>query len=117
MHYRVDSLTSPNPLNKGTAKAAFYIFHVLPEWVSTLLLVGYNTRKTFGTGFLGDWRNKDETEKQRKKREAREAKKALRKKEKLSGSRIVSNDGFGSGEYALSDLKKGNQTSTVDAVA
>ncbi len=115
MKYKVDSLISPSPLDKGTAKAAFYIFHVLPEWIATLLLVGYNTRKTFGTGFIGDWRNKDETEKQRKKREAREAKKALRKKEKLSGS--VGNDGFGSREYALEDLKKGNQFTNVDTVA
>lgn len=116
MRYKVDSLTAPNPLNKGTAKAAFYIFHVLPEWIATLLLVGYNTRKTFGTGFIGDWRNKDETEKQRKKREAKETKKAPRKKEKFSG--IANHDGkFGSREYALEDLKKENQISNVDSVA
>jgi len=82
MWLKTTSLSAPNPLNTPSSKAAFYIFHVLPEWLATLILFGDNIRKTFGTGLVGDWRLWDETEKQRVKRLAREAKREAKRKEK-----------------------------------
>ncbi|KJA20614.1 hypothetical protein HYPSUDRAFT_781786 [Hypholoma sublateritium FD-334 SS-4] len=72
---RTTSLLLDSVLDTSSAKAAFYVFHVLPEWLASLILFTDNTRKTFGTGPFGDWRIRDETEKQRKKREAKNAKK------------------------------------------
>jgi hypothetical protein len=82
MGFKTTSLTAPSPLNTPRSKAAFYLFHVLPEWLACLILLGYNIRKTFGTGFLGDWRISDETEKQRVQRLAREAKREAKRREK-----------------------------------
>ncbi|KAM6489531.1 hypothetical protein JOM56_015027 [Amanita muscaria] len=70
-----------NSLNSAGAKACFYVFHVVPEWLATLLLFSTNVRQVFGTGPFGDWRKADETEKERNKRLERQ-KKAARKKEK-----------------------------------
>ena len=56
MHYRIDSLRGPNPLDSSTAKATFYTFHILPEWLAVLVLCSVNVRKTFGTALFGDWR-------------------------------------------------------------
>ncbi|KAF8152739.1 hypothetical protein BJ912DRAFT_1015368 [Pholiota molesta] len=58
--------------------AGFYIFHVLPEWLVTLILFGDNARKTYGTGLFGDWRIRDESDEQRQKRETKEAEKEKR---------------------------------------
>ena len=80
MHYKIDSLRAPNPLNSSTAKALFYIFHVLPEWLSICILLSGNVRKTFGTGLFGDWRSKDETETEKRKRLAKRAAKEEKKK-------------------------------------
>lgn len=66
---------APGTLNSPGAKACFYIFHVLPEWMSILILMSVNVRKTLGTGMSGDWRSRDETEKEKIEREAKEAKK------------------------------------------
>ena len=82
MGFNTTSLSAPSPLNKPTSKAAFYVFHVLPEWLASLILFGYNIRKTFGTGLCGDWRMWDETEKERVKRLARAAKREAKLKEK-----------------------------------
>jgi hypothetical protein len=71
---KTTSLSAPSPLNTPRSKALFYIFHVLPEWLASLILLGFNIRKTFGTGLVGDWRLWDETEKERVKRLARVAK-------------------------------------------
>jgi len=79
MHYRIDSLRGPNPLDSSTAKAMFYIFHVLPEWLAALFLFSVNVRKTFGTALFGDWRWRDETPKEKEKRLARRAKKEEKK--------------------------------------
>ena len=57
----------------------FYIFHALPEWFAACILLSGNVRKTFGTGMLGDWRMKDETEKQKAKRLAKRAAKEAEK--------------------------------------
>jgi len=54
MHYRIDSWRGPNPLNSPSAKAIFYTFHILPEWLVTVVLLSVNVRKTFGTGAFGD---------------------------------------------------------------
>jgi len=79
MHYRIDSLRGPNSLNSSSAKALFYIFHVLPEWLAIFILFSQNVRKTFGTGLFGDWRGKDETEKEKKKRLLKQAAKEAKK--------------------------------------
>lgn len=82
MPTRISSLTERSRLNTPQGKAAFYIFHVLPEWLATVTLFSVNIRKTFGTGLAGDWHYRDETEKERKKRitseDKRRAKKAAR---------------------------------------
>ena len=75
MGQRTTSILLDSVLDTTSAKAAFYVFHVLPEWLASLILFANNMRKTFGSGPFGDWRVRDETEKQRKKREAKEAKK------------------------------------------
>ena len=78
MYNQTNSLTSisPSSLNTPVAKALFYVFHMVPEWVTISSLLVMNIRETFDTGPLGDWRSRDETQKEREKREAREAKKA-----------------------------------------
>ncbi|TFK20920.1 hypothetical protein FA15DRAFT_673029 [Coprinopsis marcescibilis] len=72
--------TSPGSMNTSSEKAAFYVLHVLPEWVATVVLLGCNIRKTFGTGAWGDWRRLDETPEQREKRERKAAARAERKR-------------------------------------
>lgn len=72
MRLRTDSLEVPGPLSTAWAKTAFYVFHVVPEWLFILTIFSVNTRRIFGTGPLGDFRGKDETEKQKQKREAKE---------------------------------------------
>lgn len=74
MRTETTSLSAPSPLNTPRSKAAFYIFHVLPEWLAILIIFGNNIRKIFGTGFFGDKRLWDETEKGRAERLKREAK-------------------------------------------
>lgn len=77
MHNQTTSLTSlvPSSLNTPAAKATFYVFHMLPEWISVALLFGFNIREMFDTGLWGNWRNADETECQKERRIARAAKK------------------------------------------
>jgi len=84
-------LTGPNPLNSSSAKTLFYTFHVLPEWLAVCILFSENVRKTFGTGMLGDWRIKDETEKQKTKRLAKEAAEEAKKK-RIWLSRLMTGD-------------------------
>ncbi|KAF9522658.1 hypothetical protein CPB83DRAFT_822578 [Crepidotus variabilis] len=87
MPLRENSLTDPIRLNTPGGKAAFYLLHVLPEWLATATLFGINVRKTFGTGPFGDWRGHDETEKEKKKRLKRWEKKAAKKAAKAGNSR------------------------------
>jgi len=94
MHYRIDSLRGPNPLDSSTAKAMFYIFHMLPEWLAVLVLFSVNVRKTFGTALCGDIRWRDETPKE--KRLAGRAKKE-EKKEGISMANM-NKDGADSAE-------------------
>jgi len=79
MPTRVTSLTE-SKLNRPGEKAAFYIFHILPEWLATVVLFVDNIRKTFGTGLVGDWRIKDETGREKEKRIASEEKRGKTKK-------------------------------------
>ncbi|KAF9476875.1 hypothetical protein BDN70DRAFT_907460 [Pholiota conissans] len=72
MGQRTTSLEIVGPLDTTGAKAAFYILHVLPEWLAALVLFGGNTRQTFGAGMFGDYRLRDETEAQKQKREMKE---------------------------------------------
>jgi len=92
MPTRISSLTERSRLNTPGGKAAFYIFHVLPEWLATAILFSVNIRKIFGTGLFGDWRRKDETEEEKKKRiasnEKREVKKAARHAAEESGKGV-----------------------------
>ena len=76
---KVTSLTDPSSLNTPGGKAAFYICHVLPEWLASLTLFADNIRKTFGTGLFGDYRVRDETESEKVSRRAKEAKRRERK--------------------------------------
>ncbi|KAF5328866.1 hypothetical protein D9619_011724 [Psilocybe cf. subviscida] len=82
MRLRTDSLQVPGPLSTAWAKTAFYVFHIVPEWLFILILFSVNTRRIFGTGPWGDYRGKDETEKQRQKREAKEAKRRQKRMER-----------------------------------
>jgi len=52
-NYPAGSLTS------HSEKALFYIFHALPEYIASSLLLSVNLRKLFNTGPFGDWRGSD----------------------------------------------------------
>ncbi|KAF9447952.1 hypothetical protein P691DRAFT_801514 [Macrolepiota fuliginosa MF-IS2] len=65
--------TASGSLNSVGDKAAFYIFHILPEWLSSALLFVFNTRRIFSTGFIGDWRLADEGPKEKERRLKKEA--------------------------------------------
>jgi hypothetical protein len=82
MWIRTTSLSAPSPLNTPLSKAAFYIFHGLPEWLASSILFGNNIRKTVGTGLVGDKRLWDETEKEREYILKQEAKREAKRQEK-----------------------------------
>lgn len=71
--------TGPGSLTSVPAKVTFYMFHALPEWVAITGLLGLPIRKIYGTGFWGDWRAKDDTEKQIAKRRAKQERKDAEK--------------------------------------
>jgi len=55
----VDSL-APGSLNLQGAKAAFYVFHVAPEWITAAVLIAINIKERFETGFWGQhWPSKN----------------------------------------------------------
>jgi hypothetical protein len=82
MHNTMDSLQSMSPgsFSSPGDKAAFYVLHVLPEWLATMLLFAFNTRRVFSTGLCGDWRFRDETPKELEKRLKKEAEHRLKLK-------------------------------------
>jgi len=84
MPMKVTSLSEPGGLNSPGGKAAFYVCHVLPEWLASLTLFADNIRKTFGTGLVGDYRFRDETEKEKKSRLAKIARRKERKANKTN---------------------------------
>lgn len=61
MQYQTTSLesTARNAQNEPEAKAFFYIFHVLPEWLAAALILSVNLRKRFNTGLWGDRHSKE----------------------------------------------------------
>lgn len=63
--------TAPGSQNTPAEKAAFYILHIVPEWISVLVLLLCNLRDVFGTGMFGDYRAKDETEGEKESKEAK----------------------------------------------
>ncbi|KAM5543023.1 hypothetical protein V8D89_003407 [Ganoderma adspersum] len=52
-------LTGPGTHNSPSDKAAFYVLHALPEFLSVAILVSLNARRVFGTGPFGDLRARD----------------------------------------------------------
>jgi hypothetical protein len=76
MYNRTTSLTSTAPGSGNTflEKGAFYIFHMLSDWLAVALLLVPNIRAIFRTGMWGDWRAIDpptqEQERARKRKEA-----------------------------------------------
>ncbi|KAJ7206544.1 hypothetical protein GGX14DRAFT_637553 [Mycena pura] len=75
-------------LNTRADKAAFYVVHVLPEWLLVVLLGAVNVKEVCGTRLKGDFRWRDETPEERTKRwakeRAREEKKAMKKMKKMN---------------------------------
>ncbi|KAF8577592.1 hypothetical protein K439DRAFT_1364382 [Ramaria rubella] len=61
MHNTTNSLLSQGPgsLSSPSAKALFYIFHMVPEWTAAALIFSLNSREIFNTGPFGDWRATD----------------------------------------------------------
>jgi hypothetical protein len=80
MHNTITSLLTrgPGSLSDSSAKATFYVFHVLPELIASLLYFGLNIRKMFNTGLAGDVRFRDETPEEKEKRLKKEAERAAR---------------------------------------
>lgn len=50
--YETDGALSrtSDSLNSAESKAAFYVFHVAPEWLAISILLGVNVRERFGVG-------------------------------------------------------------------
>ncbi|KAJ7655254.1 hypothetical protein DFH06DRAFT_1282296 [Mycena polygramma] len=60
-------------LNTAGDKAAFYVVHLVPEYIVVVMLCVYNVKEVFQTGNWGDLRWRDETPKEREKRERKKA--------------------------------------------
>jgi hypothetical protein len=94
MHNTTTSLTSTSSGSQNTPaeKAAFYIFHIIPEWMSVLILLSCNVRDIFGTGMFGDNRARDESQREKEAREAKE----LYKTERQTGKDVgIQQEDFG----------------------
>jgi len=76
--------TASGSQNTPAEKAAFYIFHILPEYISVLLLLSSNVRDVFGTGMFGDRRFRDETQREKEIKEIHE----LYQSDKKAGSAV-----------------------------
>ena len=66
--YRITVLThsttslfslAPGGQNTPGEKAAFYVFHVAPEFIAAAVLMALNARRVFGTGMWGDHLTED----------------------------------------------------------
>lgn len=68
LHIRTGNVFDPI---SPSARAAFYIVHLLPEWLCVCVLLGTNVRSRFNTGRWGDYAL---TDRSRNKRLAREQK-------------------------------------------
>ncbi|KAJ6501612.1 hypothetical protein C8R47DRAFT_233833 [Mycena vitilis] len=60
-------------LNTAEDKAAFYVVHLVPEYIVVVMLCVYNVKEVFQTGNWGDLRWRDETPNEREKRERKKA--------------------------------------------
>jgi len=63
MHFQTTAIDSlgPGSLNDPGSKAAFYVLHVAPEWITAAVLLGINVRERFDTGLWGEyWPTKKE---------------------------------------------------------
>lgn len=65
----------PGAYNTTSAKVAFYLLHILPEWTVSFILGITNVRQLFDTGPCGDRRWRDETPEEKEKREKKEREK------------------------------------------
>ncbi|KAJ7225959.1 hypothetical protein GGX14DRAFT_642113 [Mycena pura] len=74
-------------LNTRGDKAAFYIVHVLPEWLVAALLAAVNVKEVCTMGLKGDFRWRDETPEERTKRWAKERARAEKKAMKKSNKK------------------------------
>jgi len=84
--------TAPGSQNTPGEKAAFYILHIVPEWISVLVLLSCNVRDVFGTGMFGDTRFRDETEREKDIKEANQ----LYKYDKRTGEGVgIYDEDFG----------------------
>ena len=56
MHFYTTSVTStaPGSLNSTQSKITFYVFHIVPEWITSAILLSINARQLFETGLWGD---------------------------------------------------------------
>ncbi|KAJ7102380.1 hypothetical protein B0H15DRAFT_328601 [Mycena belliarum] len=85
LHNTTPDLAAPaaRALNTSGAKAAFYVLHVLPEWVVVALAGACNVREICALGLVGEryqkWR--DETPQERARREIK-----AREREKMRGA-------------------------------
>ncbi|KAH6914499.1 hypothetical protein BKA70DRAFT_1369758 [Coprinopsis sp. MPI-PUGE-AT-0042] len=72
MHNYTEALdsTGRGSLNSPGDKAAFYVLHVLPEWISNVIILGFNVRRSLGLAH-GEDRGREENAKERAKREKR----------------------------------------------
>lgn len=93
MAYTTTSLEDdvPGAQNSVTAKVAFYLFNMLPEWSTLVILCSVNVKETFQTGPHGDQRWRDETVQEKEKRETKAAAKQNgREEEKISENGMIS---------------------------
>ncbi|KAG9075769.1 hypothetical protein FS749_012525 [Ceratobasidium sp. UAMH 11750] len=58
LHIRTDNVFEPL---SPSARAVFYIIHLLPEWLCVCVLLGTNVRARFNTGRWGDYELTDHT--------------------------------------------------------
>ncbi|KAJ6626898.1 hypothetical protein B0H10DRAFT_1997091 [Mycena sp. CBHHK59/15] len=86
MHSTTADLTALDhqALNTRADKAAFYVFHILPEWTVVAMMCIFNVKDTLQTGMMGDARWRDETPKERAKRERKAIEKERMRAKKVN---------------------------------
>ncbi|KAJ6574653.1 hypothetical protein B0H19DRAFT_1371620 [Mycena capillaripes] len=88
MHSTTPNIATPGhqALNTAGDKAAFYVLHLLPEFLVTTMMCAFNVKDICQTGCQGDYRWRDETPKEREKREKKEREKEMKKAEAKNAS-------------------------------
>ncbi|KAJ7275489.1 hypothetical protein B0H12DRAFT_1066331 [Mycena haematopus] len=81
MHSTTQNISAPDHQAQNTQsdKAAFYVLHLLPEFIVVSILSFSNIRDICQIGFEGDERWRDETPKEREARERKEREKVQKK--------------------------------------